>query len=122
MSNIPEWVKVGAQVIDGDTVHLIKWVSEKTGRFRLSGDPQQYRPYEDHAVATGNNWGFYGPPKVLPATSENMAALKKRRDIEKSRNVIAIESIRLRNLRQSYNVNAILAEAAAIRARNGEQS
>lgn len=79
MSN---WVQVGAEVIFsaerrfdtrafGCTAKIVKVL--KNGNFKVEGSDQQFRPFEDHATATGNAWSksqvFHLSDELRPAVA-----------------------------------------------------
>ena len=111
----PLW-QVGASVFDGCGKELKIAKVRKNGNIALKGNPQQYRPYQTHASATGNSWSVKA---VYADTPENRAKAERVVALAKAQNIVRIEAERIANLWRegSRSHDAIIAEAARISAR-----
>lgn len=120
MSSTPEWVKVGAKVMQvttsgwGDTRYgPVTTISKvyKTGNFLLEGDSkQQWRPLWDYAVKTGEGYSR-ASIHMHPVTPELLAERDQVLAVSLARKIVRDESDRLSKINDE---DELIAAAAAI--------
>lgn len=123
--NIPDWVRVGQEVVIstivwGDPSYSSILTIEKvykTGNFTVAGqNDRQWRPVSDWAWLAGrdNSWSR---ERLLPLTDALKAEMKAAQRYSTAKRLLHNEAERLEKLARSDDREAIIAAAAALKAR-----